>query len=59
MEIKSDGYASLDEGQKVEFEIGQGKKARVRPMSLLYRNRGRIRKPLFHTRAFYRVVSSR
>ncbi len=25
-EIKSDGYASLNEGQKVEFEVGQGKK---------------------------------
>ena len=25
-EIKTDGYASLNEGQKVEFEIGQGKK---------------------------------
>jgi CspA family cold shock protein len=25
-EIKSDGFASLDEGQKVEFEIGEGKK---------------------------------
>ncbi len=25
-EIKMSGYASLDEGQKVEFEIGQGKK---------------------------------
>jgi len=25
-DIKSDGYASLDDGQKVEFEIGQGKK---------------------------------
>jgi CspA family cold shock protein len=25
-EIKMDGYASLDEGQKVEFEVGQGKK---------------------------------
>ena len=25
-EIKTDGYASLDEGQKVDFEIGQGKK---------------------------------
>jgi len=25
-EIKIQGYASLDEGQKVEFEIGQGKK---------------------------------
>ena len=25
-EIKTQGYASLDEGQKVEFEIGQGKK---------------------------------
>ncbi len=25
-EIKSDGYASLDEGQAVEFEVGQGKK---------------------------------
>ena len=25
-EIKSDGYASLDDGQKVEFEIGEGKK---------------------------------
>jgi CspA family cold shock protein len=25
-EIKSDGYASLNEGQKVEFEIGEGKK---------------------------------
>ena len=25
-EIKTNGYASLDEGQKVEFEVGQGKK---------------------------------
>ncbi len=25
-EIKTSGYASLDEGQKVEFEVGQGKK---------------------------------
>ena len=25
-EIKTEGYASLDEGQKVDFEIGQGKK---------------------------------
>jgi CspA family cold shock protein len=25
-EIKSDGYTSLNEGQKVEFEVGQGKK---------------------------------
>jgi CspA family cold shock protein len=25
-EIKTDGYASLEEGQKVEFEVGQGKK---------------------------------
>jgi cold shock protein len=25
-EIKSGGYASLDEGQKVKFEVGQGKK---------------------------------
>jgi CspA family cold shock protein len=25
-EIKSDGYASLDEGQAVDFEVGQGKK---------------------------------
>jgi CspA family cold shock protein len=25
-EIRMDGYASLDEGQRVEFEIGQGKK---------------------------------
>lgn len=25
-EIKSDGYASLKESQKVQFEIGQGKK---------------------------------
>ena len=25
-EIKTMGYASLDEGQKVEFEVGQGKK---------------------------------
>jgi CspA family cold shock protein len=25
-EIKSNGYASLNEGQKVEFEVGQGKK---------------------------------
>jgi CspA family cold shock protein len=25
-EIKSDGYASLDEGQRVEFQIGQGRK---------------------------------
>jgi CspA family cold shock protein len=25
-EIKSDGYASLNEGQKVEYEVGEGKK---------------------------------
>lgn len=25
-EIKSDGYASLDDDQKVEFEVGEGKK---------------------------------
>jgi len=25
-EIKTQGYATLDEGQKVEFQIGQGKK---------------------------------
>ncbi len=25
-EIKTDGYASLDEGQKVDFEVGQVKK---------------------------------
>ena len=25
-EIKTTGYASLDEGQKVEFEVGEGKK---------------------------------
>ena len=25
-EIKSSGYATLDEGQKVEFVIGEGKK---------------------------------
>ena len=25
-DIKTDGYATLDEGQKVQFEIGQGKK---------------------------------
>ena len=25
-EIKTNGYASLDEGQQVEFEVGQGKK---------------------------------
>jgi CspA family cold shock protein len=25
-EIKTEGYASLDEGQKVEFKVGQGKK---------------------------------
>jgi CspA family cold shock protein len=25
-EIQSNGFASLDEGQKVEFEIGQGQK---------------------------------
>ncbi|MFA5422500.1 MAG: cold-shock protein [Phycisphaerae bacterium] len=25
-EIKTDGFRSLDEGQKVEFEVGQGKK---------------------------------
>ena len=25
-EVKTTGYAKLDEGQKVEFEIGQGKK---------------------------------
>jgi CspA family cold shock protein len=25
-EIKMEGFATLDEGQKVQFEIGQGKK---------------------------------
>jgi len=25
-EIKTAGYATLDEGQKVQFEVGQGKK---------------------------------
>ena len=25
-EIKTSGYATLDEGQKVEFEVGEGKK---------------------------------
>jgi CspA family cold shock protein len=25
-EIKTSGYANLEEGQKVEFEVGQGKK---------------------------------
>jgi CspA family cold shock protein len=25
-EIKTDGYASLKDGQKVEYEIGEGKK---------------------------------
>ena len=25
-EIKSEGYASLDDGQKVDFEVGEGKK---------------------------------
>ena len=25
-EIKTEGYATLDENQKVEFEIGEGKK---------------------------------
>jgi CspA family cold shock protein len=25
-EVRTNGYASLDEGQKVEFEVGQGKK---------------------------------
>ena len=27
-EIKMDGYVTLNEGQKVEFEIGQGEKGR-------------------------------
>ncbi len=27
-EIKTEGYASLNEGQKVEYEIGQGEKDR-------------------------------
>jgi len=25
-DVKTEGYASLDEGQKVEFEVGEGKK---------------------------------
>ncbi|UCC99205.1 MAG: cold shock domain-containing protein [Phycisphaerales bacterium] len=25
-EINTEGYASLDDGQKVEFEVGEGKK---------------------------------
>lgn len=35
-EIQGDGYRSLDEGQKVEFEVGQGQKGpqaqQVRPL---------------------------
>jgi cold shock protein len=35
-EINTQGYASLDEGQKVQFEVGQGKKGpcatRVTPL---------------------------
>lgn len=35
-EIKIEGYASLDEGQKVEYEVGQGRKGpcatNVRPV---------------------------
>jgi CspA family cold shock protein len=27
-EIKASGYASLDEGQEVEYEVGQGKEGR-------------------------------
>jgi CspA family cold shock protein len=34
--IQSDGYRSLDEGQEVEFEVGQGQKGpqaeQVRPL---------------------------
>jgi CspA family cold shock protein len=34
--IESDGYRTLDEGQRVEFEVGQGQKGpqaeRVRPL---------------------------
>jgi CspA family cold shock protein len=34
--IQSDGYRSLDEGQQVEFEVGQGQKGpqaeQVRPL---------------------------
>jgi len=26
-EIRTEGYATLDEGQKVEFTVGQGKKS--------------------------------
>jgi len=29
-EIKTEGYASLDEGQKVEFEVGTGQKRPLR-----------------------------
>jgi cold shock protein len=35
-EIRTDGYATLEEGQKVEFTVGQGKKGpcatNVRPV---------------------------
>ncbi len=35
-EIRTDGYATLEEGQKVEFDVGQGKKGpcatNVRPV---------------------------
>ncbi len=39
-EIKASGYASLDEGQKVEFEVGEGKKGRPCATNVIPANQG-------------------
>jgi CspA family cold shock protein len=34
-EIQTDGYATLYEGQKVEYEVGEGKKGRPCAMNVI------------------------